>query len=74
MKNPQDVGNAVRRGIEYVLSTQRSYILDMRTARATPTPPSTDIETLQVSARYVTQPPLNFFHRHTANEKTSTLG
>ncbi|AFY43923.1 Benzoylformate decarboxylase [Nostoc sp. PCC 7107] len=74
VKSPQDVGIAVRRGIEYVLSTQRSYILDMRTAQATPTPPSTDIETFQVSARYLTQPPLNFFHCHTANEKTGIFG
>lgn len=63
VENPQDVGSAVRRGIDYVLTTQQSYILDMRTAKATPIPPSSDLKTFQVSARYVAQPQLNFFHQ-----------
>lgn len=63
VRSPHDVGTAVRRGIDCVLATQQSYVLDMRTAQATPPPPSTEAKIQQMLARYVEQPPLNFFHR-----------
>lgn len=68
VENPQDVRTAVQRGIDYVLTKQQSYILDMRITKDTPPPtaPSTEAKTQQMLARYVAQPPLNFFHRQTA--------
>ncbi|QHG14895.1 thiamine pyrophosphate-binding protein [Nostoc sp. ATCC 53789] len=59
VETSQDVSSAVRRGIDYVLKTRRSYILDVRTAKDTLSTPLTQ----QMSARYTAQPPLNFFHR-----------
>jgi benzoylformate decarboxylase len=72
VRHPQHVGAAVRRGVDYVLQTQRSYILDMRTAQATPTPPPTEASAAQLRARYVAQPPLDFFHRQTARTLSET--
>jgi len=75
VESPLDVRTAVQRGIDYVLTTKKSYILDMRTAKDTPPLPSTEAKIQQMLARYVAQPPLNFFHRQ--NEKslqTSVLG
>lgn len=60
---PGDVGAAVRRGVDYVLQTQRSYILDMRTAENPPAPPPTLEATAPVSARYAAQPPLDLVHQ-----------
>jgi benzoylformate decarboxylase len=72
VRGPQHVAAAVRRGVEHVLSSQSSYVLDMRTAPDTPTPPplqaapgtapplALDLE------RYTAQPPLDFVHREPA--------
>jgi hypothetical protein len=54
-----------------VLREKRSYILDMRTAQATPTTPPTKASAeaepadaiRRMLAGYVSQPPLDFFHR-----------
>ncbi|HEX8354160.1 MAG TPA: thiamine pyrophosphate-dependent enzyme, partial [Pyrinomonadaceae bacterium] len=73
VKLPGDVKAAVRRGVEYVLRSRQSYILDMRTAQATPAPPPTEA-TAEATAetapamskaleRYAAQPPLDVFHR-----------
>lgn len=66
VRQPGKVRAAVRRGVDYVLQTQQSYILDMRTALATPTPPPTEGTAIALQARYVAQPPLDIFHRQTA--------
>lgn len=71
VSHPAEVAAAVRRGVEYVLQAKQSYILDMRTAQATPTPPPTEATpdaahaeaAGRMLARYVSQPPLDFFHR-----------
>ncbi len=68
---PAEVRAAVRRGVEHVLQAKQSYILDMRTAAAIPAPPPTEAAaaaapadaTRRMLARYVSQPPLDFFHR-----------
>ncbi len=75
VESRQDVRTAVQRGIDYVLKTNKSYILDMRTAKDTPPLQSSEAKIQQMFARYVEQPPLNFFHH--SNEKslqTSVLG
>ena len=76
VKQPGDVKAAVRRGVEYVLGSQRSYILDMRTAQSTPATPPTEAapEAAAEAApamskaleRYVAQPPLDVFHRRSS--------
>lgn len=71
---PGDVRAAVRRGVDYVLREQRSYILDMRTAQATPTPPSTGLTATQTFARYAMQPPLDAFHQQAANDQADDAG
>lgn len=73
VKEPSGVREAVRRGVEYVLRTQQSYVLDMRTAQTTPAPPPTASPTdaaadatrtmRKALERYVAQPPLDVFHR-----------
>jgi benzoylformate decarboxylase len=65
VKRPGDVEAAIRRGVDYVLQRQRSYILDMRTSPDTPPAPPTEV-TAKALARYVSQPPLDIFHRHAA--------
>jgi benzoylformate decarboxylase len=62
VKKPRDVKAAVRRGIDYVLTQKRSYLLDMRIASDTPTAPSTGLSA-EAMQRYIAQPPTDFFHR-----------
>jgi benzoylformate decarboxylase len=73
VENPKDVKIAIQRGIDYVLTKKQSYILDMRTAKDTPPPtaPSTEAARKRMLARYIAQPPLNFFHHQAANGQTS---
>lgn len=71
VQQPGDVRAAVKRGVEYVLHNQQSYILDMRTAENTPTPPPTTAP-MQVEARYATQPPLDVFHAATTRALQAT--
>ncbi len=63
VKLPAKVGAAIRRGVDYVVRKKQSYILDMRTAQDTPTTPSLQAATTKMLARYVSQPPLDIFHR-----------
>lgn len=63
VRGPQEVAGAVQRGINHVLETGESYILDMRTAQDTPTPPPTEATTTQMIARYIGQPSLDLVHR-----------
>ncbi len=60
---PGEVKAAVRRGVDYVLKTGQSYILDTRTAKATPATPPLEVPQTQMTARYALQPPLDFYHR-----------
>ncbi len=72
VRHPKEVRDAIRRGVDFVLNGRRSYILDMRTAENTPTPPP--LETPVAGAvrrqaalssfleRYELQPRLDFFH------------
>jgi benzoylformate decarboxylase len=72
VRHPGEVAAAIRRGVDSVLKSQKSYILDMRTAQDTPPmPPKETPEAAaarhqaslsQMLERYVYQPPLNFFH------------
>jgi len=65
VKKPADVKAAIQRGVDYVLSNNRSYVLDIHTAQDTPAAPPTDQALLQeMYKRYVEQPPLDFFHRN----------
>jgi benzoylformate decarboxylase len=66
VKLPADVGAAVRRGVDYVLRTEQSYILDMRTAQDTPATPPAEVTDTKMLARYISQPPLDIFHRQAA--------
>jgi benzoylformate decarboxylase len=69
VRRPREVKAAVRRGVEHVLRNKRSYILDMRTAKETPSTPTAAVteptaeEILQTLERYVLQPPTDFVHR-----------
>lgn len=70
VREPGDVAAAVRRGVEYVLHNQQSYILDMRTAQATPAPPPLEVPAAtsaapgtRTLARYTAQPPLDLVHQ-----------
>jgi benzoylformate decarboxylase len=68
VEKPADVKAAIARGVDYVTTSNKSYILDMRTAQDTP-PPATAQETRDLLlSYYVEQPPLDFFHKH-ATEK-----
>ncbi|HEX2081401.1 MAG TPA: thiamine pyrophosphate-binding protein [Longimicrobium sp.] len=81
VRHPGEVGAAVRRGVEHVLHRKQSYILDMRTAPSTPTPPPTEAApqaaaadtTRRMLARYVSQPPLNFFHGRAGLQAAASL-
>jgi benzoylformate decarboxylase len=59
---PGEVKAAVRRGVDHVLKEQRSYLLDMRTAQSTPSPPPLDVRRQKALARHVAQPPLDVYH------------
>jgi benzoylformate decarboxylase len=59
---PANVAAAVHRGIDRVMSTRQSYVLDMRIAQETAaTPPAATLTRLL--ARYQSQPPLDMVHR-----------
>jgi benzoylformate decarboxylase len=63
VKKPADVKAAIQRGVDYVLANNRSYILDIHTAKDTPAAPPTDKALLkEMYKRYQEQPPLDFFH------------
>ncbi len=68
VKAPGDVAAAVRRGIDYVLKNNRSYVLDVWTAQDTLVPPSTAAAAAvaaagpQLAGPFAEQPPLDFFH------------
>ncbi|PHV11691.1 thiamine pyrophosphate-binding protein [Chitinimonas sp. BJB300] len=62
VNHPEAVRAAVQRGISHVTQTKQSYLLDMRTAQATPVPPSREEATRKAMARYVGQPRLDVFH------------
>jgi benzoylformate decarboxylase len=59
---PAEVHAAVQRGIDHVLRARQSYLLDMRTAQSTPTPPSLQEASRKALARYAAQPRLDVFH------------
>ncbi|MDD5273132.1 MAG: thiamine pyrophosphate-dependent enzyme, partial [Methylovulum sp.] len=63
---PADVKAAIVRGVDYVLSNNKSYLLDMRTAQDTPPPATRSEEQALLYKRYREQPPLDFFHAQTA--------
>ena len=73
---PGEVEAAVRRGVEHVLSTKQSFILDMRTVQNTPAPPAltaaaaavpaTAATAERIMARYAAQPALDIAHRPAA--------
>jgi benzoylformate decarboxylase len=70
VQGPSAVKDAIQRGIDYVLSNNKSYILDMRTAQNTPPPaPNTHEAYERMYKRYAEQPPLDFFHC----EKSTTM-
>gem|GEM_PF-6731178 len=68
VKAPGDVAAAVRRGIDYALTNERSYVLDIWTAQDTLVPPTTaTVEAVaatgpQLASPIAAQPPLDFFH------------
>src|SRR5260370_36144225 len=71
VNSPADVGPSVRRGVESVLHKRKSYILDMRVALDTPAPPpagtpaspaARQAQLAQMLDRYLSQPPVDFFH------------
>jgi len=65
---PGDVHAAMQRGIDHVLKTRQSYVLDMRTSDTTPTPPPLQEANRKALARYAAQPQLDVFH-HPAGGK-----
>jgi benzoylformate decarboxylase len=72
---PADVKDAVLRGVDYVLTNKKSYILDMRTAEETPSVPATAEETQeQLYRRFLEQPVLDVFHKHSGVLKKSGGG
>jgi benzoylformate decarboxylase len=60
---PANVQDAISRGVDYVLSSNKSYILDMRTAQDTPPPATKQKFRDELYKRYIDQPPLDFFHQ-----------
>ncbi|SFW75761.1 thiamine pyrophosphate-binding protein [Chitinophaga sancti] len=62
VQTPAAVKDAIRRGIDHVLTNTTSYILDMRIAGNTPTAPSTADS---ITAHYSRQPVLDYFHKET---------
>jgi benzoylformate decarboxylase len=83
VRHPGEVHDAIRRGVDSVLNGRRSYILDMRTAQDTPPPPPTQtpeaaaaqrqLSLSRMLERYVSQPPLDFFHRADRATETKAL-
>lgn len=68
VKDPKDVREAIFRGVDFVLTQNKSYILDMRTAQNTPAPTAKTSE--QLYKRYIEQPAIDIFHQqHTKNLK-----
>ncbi|MCD0475863.1 thiamine pyrophosphate-binding protein [Flavobacterium sp. EDS] len=66
------VKEAVERGINHVLNTETSYILDMRIASNTPPLViKSNGDTFTVDKRYALQPPLNIFYQDTLMKKSS---
>lgn len=66
VEKPADVNAAVMRGVEYVLTQQKSYVLDMRMAQETPATPVTTAKAQEdFLKRYREQPPLDVFHQQT---------
>lgn len=59
--HPGQVAEAIDRGVDHVLGDKGSYVLDMRTAEDTPSPPPSLTE-VEASARYAAQPRLDLFH------------
>ncbi len=71
VRHPGEVGAAIRRGIDAVLTAHKTYILDMRTAQETPQPPAAPAAAHQAfMARllepYISQPPVDFYHTEAA--------
>lgn len=66
VKTPGAVKDAIRRGIEHVLTQTSSYILDMRIAGNTPAAPSTSDS---IREYYFRQPLLDYFHQETVNSE-----
>ena len=71
VRHPGEVGAAIRRGIDAVLTAHKTYILDMRTAQETPQPPAAPAAAHQAfMARllepYISQPPIDFYHTEAA--------
>ncbi len=72
VRHPGEVHDAIRRGVDAVLTGRRSYILDMRTAQDLPPPPPTETPAAAAARhqaglarmleRYISQPPLDIFH------------
>ena len=74
VEGPAEVDAAVRRGLDVVLRDKVSYVLDMRTAKNPPPPPSLDLDdadavkgfmaeqAARYLARYRRQPRLDLFH------------
>lgn len=66
------VKEAVERGINHVLNTDTSYILDMRIASNTPPLViKSNGDTFTVDKRYALQPPLNIFYQDALIKKSS---
>ena len=66
------VKEAVERGINHVLNTDTSYILDMRIASNTPPLViKSNGDTFTVDKRYALQPPLNIFYQDSLIKKSS---
>jgi benzoylformate decarboxylase len=61
VKDPKAVREAIFRGVEFVLTQNKSYILDMRTAQDTPAPTAKTSE--QLYKRYLEQPANDIFHQ-----------
>ncbi|RFM37020.1 thiamine pyrophosphate-binding protein [Chitinophaga silvisoli] len=59
VKTPAAVKDALKRGIEHVLTHATSYILDMRIAGNTPTAPTTSDS---ITGYYCKQPVLDYYH------------
>ena len=64
---PEEVKAAVRKGVDYVLKNKKSYLLDMRISRDTPTAPSTTVPD-DVLERYISQPPIDVVHQITRKQ------
>jgi len=76
VSDPKEVKAAVRAGVDHVLQKKGSFVLDVRTAQAPPTPPPTaDEATVQAAkraqqdqyfARYAAQPAIDIYHHQGA--------